>query len=627
MAFKFIYFTGFLRLTSILNAVVARIIPLFLFLFIYITLPCATIQASPSTAATRGVLDLRQSKFLETGSVTLRGEWFCGAYSLLNEPEAQAERPEKFITLPGMLQGACFPSNQNQPAVISLKLLLARPGHYVFYLPRRSYDYSLWVNEVKIHRSSDSKSPAFTDPTSRNQNNALQTIELKESNIITVRLNNSKILGQDIFYIRLGSIYHLGQELVQKSYLISFVIGAYFFMGIYHLILWIFRRLENRFFWFGLLALALSLRVLVSSPPRIDIFHGLSNLAIVEKFDIISLILLVPILVYFIFHFANILFSERIPVLIAGFSVLLAIIVAFLPGDTLAFIPPIFGGLFFLFSLQVLFRFKKQFSSLDLLQKIGILAFFLLAPAFLYDLLNIWNSSILPHPLFSGSLFLFMVLHAALIGKNLSSAFNSLDYLHVNLQNEVEKRTKELKTTNDILKRISSLDGLTGIANRRCFDENLDREWKRACRSSTPICLILLDIDYFKKYNDIYGHLEGDNCLIKVTQALGENIRRPADLLARYGGEEFAVLLPETDIHGGEMIAASMQKSVEKYALHHDGSEISSVVTISLGVAELLPHASNSGRDLIEYADRALYAAKAAGRNQVSTYHAGMETV
>jgi diguanylate cyclase (GGDEF)-like protein len=175
----------------------------------------------------------------------------------------------------------------------------------------------------------------------------------------------------------------------------------------------------------------------------------------------------------------------------------------------------------------------------------------------------------------------------------------------------------ELKRHRDHLKELSSLDGLTGIANRRKFDEWLDYEWRRARRGQIPITLLMMDIDYFKSYNDHYGHLAGDDCLKRVAELLKETARRPADLPARYGGEEFALLLAETDAAGAVRVAERLQQRMKSANIPHDFSDVAPYVTLSIGVCAIVPSDSQLSHQLIESADKCLYAAKQNGRNRI----------
>ena len=174
-----------------------------------------------------------------------------------------------------------------------------------------------------------------------------------------------------------------------------------------------------------------------------------------------------------------------------------------------------------------------------------------------------------------------------------------------------------LKEVNCHLESISALDGLTGIPNRRTFDQFIDMNWKNAIREQQPISVIMADIDFFKAYNDTYGHLQGDDCLTLVAKALISCLKRPNDLVARYGGEEFIALLPNTDKQGAFRVAERMRRCIETLAMKHDQSRVADCVTISLGVAEIIPQPFDSIADFIKIADDALYVAKHEGRNRV----------
>jgi diguanylate cyclase (GGDEF)-like protein len=181
------------------------------------------------------------------------------------------------------------------------------------------------------------------------------------------------------------------------------------------------------------------------------------------------------------------------------------------------------------------------------------------------------------------------------------------------------KAHMELKIKSDMLEQLASIDGLTNLYNRRRLDELLCGEWNRCQRSKAPLSLIMIDIDYFKLFNDTYGHALGDQCLRDVAWTLKDCLRRPGDIIARYGGEEFAVLLPNTDMEGAENMAHKLRKEVESLKIPHSSSEVSGYVTISLGVATAFTDfALDSSVDLLKTADSALYQSKKNGRNLVT---------
>jgi diguanylate cyclase (GGDEF)-like protein/PAS domain S-box-containing protein len=174
-----------------------------------------------------------------------------------------------------------------------------------------------------------------------------------------------------------------------------------------------------------------------------------------------------------------------------------------------------------------------------------------------------------------------------------------------------------LQKANDELQRLAALDDLTQIANRRRFDDRLAQEWRRAQRDEKYLAVIICDIDHFKRYNDTYGHLNGDDALHAVAQAIHAALKRPMDLVARYGGEEFAMILPGTDIDGAERVANEVKEAVAELGIPHQSSGVGPTVTLSFGVAALIPGVDLSSKILIETADRALYRAKAGGRDQI----------
>ena len=204
--------------------------------------------------------------------------------------------------------------------------------------------------------------------------------------------------------------------------------------------------------------------------------------------------------------------------------------------------------------------------------------------------------------------------------------------LRRSLEDEVEERTQDLEAAraklqetnsalvevNHRLAELSTVDGLTGVANRRHFDTLLQTEWARCFRHQASLSLLLADVDHFKQYNDNKGHLEGDECLVRVAEELLTHCRRAGDVVARYGGEEFAIILPATDPGEADAFADRLRQGIEDLAIDHAGSAVSSVVTVSVGSATVVPSAEQTPLDLVRAADRALYEAKRRGRNRVA---------
>ncbi len=194
------------------------------------------------------------------------------------------------------------------------------------------------------------------------------------------------------------------------------------------------------------------------------------------------------------------------------------------------------------------------------------------------------------------------------------------------LEQRVLERTAELviarektEEANQKLEQLVNVDGLTQVANRRCFDTRLQAEWKRLSQEQQPLSLILFDVDKFKSYNDYYGHLGGDDCLLRIAQIVQKTVNRPADLVARYGGEEFAVLLPNTDLAAAITIAENIQQAIHHQTIPHAQSDIKNIVTISLGISCIIPTCDIKPDTLIASADKALYNAKQNGRDRYCT--------
>lgn len=183
------------------------------------------------------------------------------------------------------------------------------------------------------------------------------------------------------------------------------------------------------------------------------------------------------------------------------------------------------------------------------------------------------------------------------------------------------KELLELKEVNGQLKSLSTLDGLTGIPNRRSLDQFMEMTWADSVRESRELSMLMIDIDNFKAYNDNYGHVKGDDCLINVADCLVKSLKRPMDFAARYGGEEFAVILPNTNMEGAATVGEALRRNVQLLAMPHEYSITAPFVTVSIGTATIIPDQTDSIEAFIEKADKALYHSKLSGRNRVSNYN------
>ena len=224
-------------------------------------------------------------------------------------------------------------------------------------------------------------------------------------------------------------------------------------------------------------------------------------------------------------------------------------------------------------------------------------------------------------PATSGIPVIFVTARSEAADEEFGLNLGAVDYItkpfHLPVVRARVRNHLTLKQKADQLEQLAHIDGLTGIANRRRFDETLELEFRRCQRNEHPMSLLMLDIDYFKQYNDHFGHGVGDLCLVQVAASLAGNLSRAADTVARYGGEEFAVILPETDKEHALQIAERLRERILALNSPHAPNLPQSLVSISIGVASTIPTSTTGTIDLLNVADRNLYAAKSGGRNRV----------
>jgi two-component system chemotaxis family response regulator WspR len=201
--------------------------------------------------------------------------------------------------------------------------------------------------------------------------------------------------------------------------------------------------------------------------------------------------------------------------------------------------------------------------------------------------------------------------------------YHTKSYLNQLQRDEAYRALREsqqqLMQINLELQRLNNIDGLTGLTNKRCMLEFIESEWRRAARERTPLSILMVDVDYFKRYNDTYGHLAGDDVLKRIAGSIQASVRRPADIAARFGGEEFIVLLPATPQEGARAMGEKLRESIAELRLEHSASSVTDYVTVSVGGASTIPLPGSDHALLIDAADKALYAAKHGGRDRVVT--------
>jgi diguanylate cyclase (GGDEF)-like protein len=210
------------------------------------------------------------------------------------------------------------------------------------------------------------------------------------------------------------------------------------------------------------------------------------------------------------------------------------------------------------------------------------------------------------------------IIYMLIINKLFTWNYNVLTNA-IRLKYENEQLLSHLQGINNRLIELSVIDELTQIANRRSLDETLEKEWLRSKRMKSPISILMIDVDYFKQFNDEFGHIKGDECLRYIAKFLKENMNRPGDFLARYGGEEFCIIMPETNLNGAVSFAEKIHSGIRELKISNPRSEVSKYVTVCIGIASVVPAVEESYMDLIYTSDKALYKAKNEGRNIIRT--------
>ncbi len=601
--------------------------------------------------AKAGIKDLTQVQY-EDDIANLDGEWEFYWHQLLDPAEIDPGLMTGYVTAPSSWNK--YAANKTALsaygyATYRLTFIIDESQRLALKIPRLHTAYKLWVNGALI-------AAAGTVGKTRE---AMIPQYLPQVAFFEAQQGNNEIVIQvSNFYHRSGGILEsirLGseQEILKLRYgniannILLF--GCLIFMGAYHLALFFFRKKNTSALYFGLFCLLIGLRALLTGECfLIYLFPGFSW-EIAHKIMTLTFYLGTPLILMFFksvypkyFH-AWMIKTVQIAGAAFGLLVLLTPARVFTPFN------PIYQALsiiviIYIFSVLIKVAIHKEKDSWLII--LGATAVLLAA---LNDIIftNVWmndNGHVLLKTLFrAGNLspagqFVFAFANSLLLAKKFSDSLEQeeiaaakLTEVNLNLDQTVLERTEALMESNEKIEQqklelekanrqlinLSLKDPLTGLWNRRKYDEIINLEWNRCLRYQRPIALILLDIDYFKKYNDCHGHLAGDECLTKIGQTLKHSLSRSTDLSARYGGEEFIVILPEAQKEESLKIADMLRQKIEALYIPHGQSPASSYVTVSIGVAFTVPNIDSSHEALFTVADKALYQATADGRNQV----------
>ena len=617
---------------------------LILTFFVILTVGC-TGNPADRTFARNGILDLRDHEFNK--HIRLDGEWrfVWKDTNLISTPD-----PDAYINMnvPDSWKGYLYQGHKlpgHGAGSYQLTILLPmKSKSYAIKFATAGTAYNLYVDEelqgsVGIYSIDSSMSHSLYEPKIYNLG--------QHENQLTLRIDVSNYehrlggLWESVSFGLTEDIYHHRENQVAMS---LFMFGTIFVMGIYHLGVFSLSTRGKSALYFGLFCLIIGVRTLTTGELFLHQLWPILSWQMLVKLEYLTFYTGIPVFFLFVrLQFPDEL-DKRVSQIIVGISALFILLVIFTRVDTFSSSLTYFQPFSLLTMIYVIYGLVLAFLRGEEGSTMVLIGFLSIVVTFLNDMLYVGNVIQTGH-LISIGLLVFILTQAFLISIRQARAFATIDLQRItlartntayqseiesrrqaeeevlkhkeNLEELVEDRTVELKKANKQLEELSRVDGLTGIANRRRLDEELDREWKRMLRLKHPLSVILSDIDHFKLYNDTYGHQQGDDCLVRVATAMKASVNRPGDLTARYGGEEFCIILPETNAAGARQIAELVRKNIHDLGLEHKSSPVTNVVTLSLGVATLTPDQDAQPSVLLEAADRALYQAKGNGRDRV----------
>jgi diguanylate cyclase (GGDEF)-like protein len=567
---------------------------------------CVQQDTPPQPKVVQGVLDLREWDFAKHGPVNLDGEW-----KFYWDASRHSLTQQTFIEVPGSWTEANY--SLKGKAVYTLKILTTpEPRLYGLKLYELPQSYRLYVDDDLIIENG--KYAEVPEESSRS---------LVRPYVVFASSSNAFNIWIEVVNLderepgpRRSIIFGLEKDVrrIQESQLRSdmLVSGVLLIMALYHLGLYLQRRRETSSLLFGLLCFIMTLRIAVTEEHYLHKYFPQFPGPLEGFLDVFSFFVLVPIFAWMFAYFFEKDFYRPLLKWITGIFVVVSAIYIIFPLQILSNFYLVFTlcvGLYLLYVLFQSVRHRRPGS------RVFLAGFLLFLGTTIWDILaysNIIRSVYLSQVGFVG----FIFSQAYVLSMRFNRALATSEDLTGHLEKIVTERTAALEASNRQLAALNITDALTGIANRRHFDDRLQSEWNRARRSGRPLALLLLDIDHFKAYNDHYGHRGGDACLQRVAKVLAASVHRAGDTVARYGGEEFAVLLPDCSDQDALALGEKICQTFQTAALPHAKAE-SGIVSVSIGVKSLVPSETTSPEELIGKADEALYEAKKRGRNRV----------
>ncbi|WP_456277251.1 sensor domain-containing diguanylate cyclase [Bacillus sp. AK128] len=584
-------------------------------------------QGSKTIPIRNGEVDIKNESFSDFGSLNLHGEWEF-FWNELIEPDQINNRgqmvsvPDEWSTLEQEdemdLGYATYRLKINNIDTTDSNLLAIK----ISKIPSA---YKLFVNgeliggDGVVGRTKVEEKPAYKPAVHSFMANG-NDIELVLQ-VSNFHYRSGAIRGELV----LGEASHLLKERERSIAFEMLMFGGLSLLGLYHISLFAFRKKEYIPLFFGLFCILIALRIsFIGQVYFVGIFPETPFL-LQTKLTYLSFYLCVPFFMLFLYYSYPEETSKLLTKTVAVISGFCSLIVLFSPVSIFTSTVKFYLPYTILIAFYSFFIFIKAYIRKRSGSFITTICGGALLMACLHDLYN-YSQNISKGELIPLGSLIFVLGLGLVNSQKLANTFSKAEATHVYLRNwaneleqTVEDRTAELQKANKKLKALSFKDGLTNVANRRYFDERLKEDWNEAIHEQKPISLILLDIDYFKQYNDLYGHLKGDECLRIVAQTLDQGIGHSHATFARYGGEEFAVILSLTDRQEAMKVAQEIKEMIRNQAIEHKESP-KGYLTMSIGVATIIPIHEEKPQLLISLADDALYQAKENGKDQVESY-------
>jgi diguanylate cyclase (GGDEF)-like protein len=578
-------------------------------------------SAQTGEIETPKVLDLRDFAFSDKNIAYLEGPWEFHPQKLKSPYQIGSYPAEKWITLPADMRG------YQGSATLRLHLLLpysenALPLQYGLKIPYFAAASKLWVNG-NLLASTGSFTPFIPQYLPRE---IYFPVTDKETEIV-IQVANFHHRRMRLSPIQFGLAEAVQLSTNRNLIRDAIIFGSLILIALHHFLVHLSFRRDRSFLYFAAIAFITALRNgIVHERILVRIFPEMPG-ELMMKIGYAPVFFLLPLLILYFREIAGKGAFTHLARISQYILLLSSLLILFFPVRVYDWVFQyfiIFIALIAVYALGLFFTGKWFISRIgrNMLMAGGTI----IVLAGINDYFR--EISVIQTPeLLSAGILLFLLMQAFFLAWRLEHFHNEtarlageLNRTNEELEEKISLRTRELELANRRLEKLSRIDPLTEIPNRRYFEEIYTGAWKQSERENRTLCLIMLDVDNFKAYNDNYGHPAGDVCLKRLADALQNNLKRGEDFAARFGGEEFIVLLPGHPLDSGVMVAEKLRSAVEDLAMEHGYSETAGVVTISLGIAEKQPGLDQ--QKLIKLADQALYQAKRGGKNKVVAFQA-----